>query len=59
MKYVRKFLISFVAGAGSAIGAFIGKECMVMVKNEIKRNGSKKKTNKEEDLVSKKGEEPA
>lgn len=57
MKYARRFLMSFVAGAGSAIGAFIGKECMVMVKNVHERKEHKKKSNdnKYDDL--KEGEE--
>lgn len=59
MKYFRKFLISVVAGAGSAVGAFIGKECMKMVKNEYQRRDVKKKENKEKDPVSKKELEPA
>ena len=43
MKYARQFLISVVAGLGSSIGAFIGREYMNMLKNEYKRSGSKKK----------------
>ena len=54
MKYARRFLMSFVAGAGSAIGAFIGKECMVMAKKEYKRNGSKKNAKNIKDATVKK-----
>lgn len=43
MKYFRRFVMSFVAGAGSAIGAFVGKECMHIVKKEYEQNKSKKK----------------
>lgn len=57
MKYARRFLMSFIAGAGSAIGAFVGKECMLIVKNEYKRNGSKKKAKPFKDTTLKKGEE--
>ena len=57
MKYARKFLISFIAGAGSAIGAFVGKECMILVKNEYKRNGTKKKSKSIKDTDLTKGEE--
>lgn len=53
MKYARRFLMSFVAGAGSAIGAFIGKECMVMVKKEYQRKESKKKAKSNEDVTLK------
>ena len=49
MKYAKKFLMSVVAGAGSAIGAFIGKECMAMVKKEYERNGFKKKSKSNKD----------
>ena len=57
MKYARRFLMSFVAGAGSAIGAFIGKECMVMVKKEYQRKESKKKAKSNEDVTLKNREE--
>ena len=57
MKYTKRFLMSFVAGAGSAIGAFVGKECMLIAKNEYKRNGAKKKAKTSKDKTLKKEEE--
>ena len=56
MKYAKRFLMSFIAGAGSAIGAFVGKECMAMVKKEYKRNGFKKKAKAINDETLKKEE---
>jgi hypothetical protein len=49
--------MSFVAGAGSAIGAFVGKECMTIVKKEYERNGFKKKSKTSKDKTLKKEEE--
>ena len=57
MKYARRFLMSFIAGAGSAIGAFVGKECMIMVKKEYQQKGPKKKAKTNNDTELKKGEE--
>ena len=57
MRYAKRFLISFIAGAGSAIGAFVGKECMTMAKTEYKRKVNKKKTESVKETTSKKGEE--
>lgn len=55
MRYTKRFLMSFVAGAGSAIGAFVGKECMVIVKNGYKRKGAKEEVKENNDQNLKEG----
>ena len=47
MTFGRKFLMSVIAGAGSAIGAFVAKECLAMAKNPIKQANAKKEKEKE------------
>ena len=57
MTFGRKFLMSIVAGAGSAIGAFVAKECMVIAKDPIKRSNVKRKVEEIKATIFKKEEE--
>ena len=58
MRYAKRFLMSFIAGAGSAIGAFVGKECMVIAKKEYQQKWSKKKAKTNNTELKKEEGEP-
>lgn len=57
MTFGRKFLMSIVAGMGSAIGAFVAKECLVIAKDPIKRAHVKRKAKEVKATIFKKEEE--
>ena len=43
MRLSRNFIISFIRGAGTAAGAFVAKECLLLIKDERKRDKVKNK----------------
>ena len=50
--YVKKFLVSFVAGAGSALGAAVTKSCYKVLQNQAKQIDEKRKAKVNEAVVS-------
>ena len=49
--YAKKFLMSFVAGAGTALGAAIAKSCYKIAQNQAKQIDEKRKAKVEETVV--------
>ena len=54
--YTKKFLISFVAGAGSALGAAVAKSCYKIAQSKAKEIDEKRKAKAEETVVFESGE---
>lgn len=54
--YAKKFLVSFVAGAGSALGAAVMKSCYKIAQSKAKEIDEKRKAKVEETIVFESGE---
>ena len=54
--YVKKFLVSFVAGAGSALGAAVANSCYKIAQNKAKEIDEKRKSKVDETVVFESGE---
>lgn len=57
MKFVSKFFMAVVAGAGSAIGAYIAKEGLAIANDPFKRAVVKQKAKAVKETIFKKEEE--
>ena len=55
--YAKRFLVSFVAGVGSALGASMIKTCMRLAENKLNQINTKKKAEIKQEAIIEKGEE--
>lgn len=57
MRLVRNFVVAFVRGAGTAVGAFVAKECIQIAGDKHKRACVKQKIKKVKNTILNKDEE--